>query len=254
MGSGEHRRVHAVVCVARGDDRRTCLREAGGGEGLAAHAPAARPSCTRPRTARSCPPPWASPTRASVRCSRSSSSKTCTGRRRTRTTSRRSSKPSTRSLRLLHRTTWRLTVRASRAGSGFANEPEPFLGLGLCSRAWLDASIDALVCSERDASFGATTSCTTTSPRHPLPLRVALQDSCHLRHAQRLPLSSRASLARIPGLEVVEPASRTSAAARPGSTTSCSRTPPRPRRAEGRTRARDGHPSELVDAWIRNTA
>jgi glycolate oxidase iron-sulfur subunit len=39
-----------------------------------------------------------------------------------------------------------------------------------------------------------------------LPLRVALQDSCHLRHAQGLPLSSRASLCRIPGLEVVEPA------------------------------------------------
>ena len=44
------------------------------------------------------------------------------------------------------------------------------------------------------------------APRNPLPLRVALQDSCHLRHAQRLPLSSSASLARIPALEVVEPA------------------------------------------------
>ena len=42
--------------------------------------------------------------------------------------------------------------------------------------------------------------------RHPLPLKVALQDSCHLRHAQRLPLSSLASLGRIPALEVVEPA------------------------------------------------
>ena len=42
--------------------------------------------------------------------------------------------------------------------------------------------------------------------RHPLALTVALQDSCHLRHAQRLPLSSHTSLARIPGLEVVEPA------------------------------------------------
>jgi glycolate oxidase iron-sulfur subunit len=42
--------------------------------------------------------------------------------------------------------------------------------------------------------------------RHPLPLRVALQDSCHLRHAQRLPLSSLRSLARIPALDVVEPA------------------------------------------------
>ncbi len=42
--------------------------------------------------------------------------------------------------------------------------------------------------------------------RHPLPLRVALQDSCHLRHAQRLPLSSSTSLTRVPGLEIVEPA------------------------------------------------
>ena len=42
--------------------------------------------------------------------------------------------------------------------------------------------------------------------RHPLPLKVALQDSCHLRHAQRLPLASAAALGRIPGLEVVEPA------------------------------------------------
>ena len=44
------------------------------------------------------------------------------------------------------------------------------------------------------------------APRYPLPMRVALQDSCHLRHAQKLPLSSRVSLARIPALEVVEPA------------------------------------------------
>ena len=44
------------------------------------------------------------------------------------------------------------------------------------------------------------------APRHPLNLRVAMQDSCHLRHAQRLPLSSAASLRRIPGLTVVEPA------------------------------------------------
>ena len=44
------------------------------------------------------------------------------------------------------------------------------------------------------------------APRHPLPMRVALQDSCHLRHAQRLPLASLQSLERIPGLEIVEPA------------------------------------------------
>jgi glycolate oxidase iron-sulfur subunit len=47
---------------------------------------------------------------------------------------------------------------------------------------------------------------TPRASRHPLPMRVALQDSCHLRHAQRLPLSSSASLARIPALEIVEPA------------------------------------------------
>ncbi|MDQ3672543.1 MAG: heterodisulfide reductase-related iron-sulfur binding cluster [Actinomycetota bacterium] len=42
--------------------------------------------------------------------------------------------------------------------------------------------------------------------RHPLPMKVALQDSCHLRHAQALPLASLGALGRIPALEVVEPA------------------------------------------------
>ena len=46
----------------------------------------------------------------------------------------------------------------------------------------------------------------TRASRHPLPVKVALQDSCHLRHAQKLPLSSRTSLNRVPGLEIVEPA------------------------------------------------
>jgi glycolate oxidase iron-sulfur subunit len=42
--------------------------------------------------------------------------------------------------------------------------------------------------------------------RHPLGLTVALQDSCHLRHAQGIPLSSLGALGRVPALEVVEPA------------------------------------------------
>jgi glycolate oxidase iron-sulfur subunit len=42
--------------------------------------------------------------------------------------------------------------------------------------------------------------------RHPLGLKVALQDSCHLRHAQGLPVAAHKTLARIPALEVVEPA------------------------------------------------
>jgi glycolate oxidase iron-sulfur subunit len=47
---------------------------------------------------------------------------------------------------------------------------------------------------------------TPRARRHPLPLRIALQDPCHVRHAQRLPLVAAASLARIPELEIVEPA------------------------------------------------
>jgi glycolate oxidase iron-sulfur subunit len=41
---------------------------------------------------------------------------------------------------------------------------------------------------------------------HPLPVAVAVQDSCHLRHAQRLPLASRDPLQRIPGIDLREPA------------------------------------------------
>jgi glycolate oxidase iron-sulfur subunit len=42
--------------------------------------------------------------------------------------------------------------------------------------------------------------------RHPLPMKVALQDPCHVRHAQALPLVALGALGRIPALEVVEPA------------------------------------------------
>jgi glycolate oxidase iron-sulfur subunit len=42
--------------------------------------------------------------------------------------------------------------------------------------------------------------------RHPLPMRVAFQDSCHLRHAQRLSAEPRALLDAIPELERLEPA------------------------------------------------
>jgi glycolate oxidase iron-sulfur subunit len=41
---------------------------------------------------------------------------------------------------------------------------------------------------------------------HPLELSVAYQDSCHLRHAQRLPAAWMPVLGRIPGLRVVQPA------------------------------------------------
>jgi glycolate oxidase iron-sulfur subunit len=42
--------------------------------------------------------------------------------------------------------------------------------------------------------------------RAPLPLRVAFQDSCHLKHAQRITAEPRALLRSIPQLELLEPA------------------------------------------------
>jgi len=45
---------------------------------------------------------------------------------------------------------------------------------------------------------------TPRAPRHPLPLRVAYHDACHLQHAQRIKLQPRQVLATVPGLEVVE--------------------------------------------------
>ena len=46
----------------------------------------------------------------------------------------------------------------------------------------------------------------TGAERHPLPLRVAFQDSCHLLHAQRVREAPRRMLGAIPGLVVAEPA------------------------------------------------
>ncbi|HEY0190182.1 MAG TPA: (Fe-S)-binding protein, partial [Kofleriaceae bacterium] len=42
------------------------------------------------------------------------------------------------------------------------------------------------------------------APRHPLAIRAAYHDACHLAHAQRIVAQPRALLAQIPGLELVE--------------------------------------------------
>ena len=47
---------------------------------------------------------------------------------------------------------------------------------------------------------------TPRAERHPLPLTVAFQDSCHLRHAQGIVEQPRTMLDSIPGLRRVEPA------------------------------------------------
>ncbi len=43
------------------------------------------------------------------------------------------------------------------------------------------------------------------APRHPLPLRVAYHDACHLAHAQGVRMQPRELLRGIPGLELLEP-------------------------------------------------
>ena len=42
------------------------------------------------------------------------------------------------------------------------------------------------------------------APRHPVPLRVAYHDACHLQHAQGVSAEPRRVLQTIPGLEVRE--------------------------------------------------
>jgi glycolate oxidase iron-sulfur subunit len=42
------------------------------------------------------------------------------------------------------------------------------------------------------------------APRHPLPVRAAYHDACHLAHAQRITREPRELLRAIPGLELVE--------------------------------------------------
>jgi glycolate oxidase iron-sulfur subunit len=44
------------------------------------------------------------------------------------------------------------------------------------------------------------------APRHPLPLRLAYHDACHLAHAQAVREQPRALLSAIPELELLEPA------------------------------------------------
>jgi len=80
-------------------------------------------------------------------------------------------------------------------------------GSHLKELGWLLEDERAEVFSARVRDIGELLSDTPPrAARHPLPMKIALQDSCHLRHAQKLPLSSRVALARIPGLDVVEPA------------------------------------------------
>jgi glycolate oxidase iron-sulfur subunit len=70
-----------------------------------------------------------------------------------------------------------------------------------CGSHLKDAALDVPVADVSELLAGA-----NGVPRSPLPLRVAFQDSCHLKHAQRITAQPRALLRSIPALELVEPA------------------------------------------------
>jgi glycolate oxidase iron-sulfur subunit len=90
----------------------------------------------------------------------------------------------------------RLTARLE---SSFAGIDTIVVNASGCGSHLKDRDLPALDLTEAlaDAAFPAL---------HPLDLRLAYQDSCHLRHAQRLPAAWRPLLEQIPGLSVVEPA------------------------------------------------
>jgi len=70
-----------------------------------------------------------------------------------------------------------------------------------CGSHLKDAGLDVPVVDVSELLAGA-----DGPARSPLPLRVAFQDSCHLKHAQGITAEPRAVLRSIPGLELVEPA------------------------------------------------
>jgi glycolate oxidase iron-sulfur subunit len=80
-------------------------------------------------------------------------------------------------------------------------------GSHLKELGWLLGDEQAATFAEKVRDVGELLEATRPrAPRHPLPIRVALQDPCHVRHAQRLPLASLDMLERIPGLDAAEPA------------------------------------------------
>lgn len=85
-------------------------------------------------------------------------------------------------------------------------------GCGSAMKEYGDLLAEASAWAERAVGFAARcrdvaellAALGPRAERHPLPLRVALHDPCHLRHAQRIYVQPRELLATVPGLEVVE--------------------------------------------------
>ena len=87
-------------------------------------------------------------------------------------------------------------------GLGEAAEVSPALAGQVEGGSWVTRAA-ALSARVRDlAEFLAEIG--PIAPRHPVPVRAAYHDACHLGHAQRITREPRSLLREIPGLELVE--------------------------------------------------
>ena len=94
-----------------------------------------------------------------------------------------------------------IAVNAAGCGSHLRDIDRLFVG----DPAW-HARAEAIAAKVRDVSELLADPIGYRARRHPLELRVAFQDSCHLAHAQGIRDAPRAMLAAIPGLVLTEPA------------------------------------------------
>jgi glycolate oxidase iron-sulfur subunit len=93
--------------------------------------------------------------------------------------------------------------RARRAAAAFkaAGAEAIVTNAAGCGSHLKDADLDLPVLDIHEALLQG-----VAPERHPLELRVAFQDSCHLKHAQRITEEPRGLLRSIPGVELLEPA------------------------------------------------
>ena len=94
-----------------------------------------------------------------------------------------------------------VAVNAAGCGSHLRDVDRLFRG----DPAWHERA-EALAAKVRDVSELLCDPLGQRARRHPLELRVAFQDSCHLAHAQGIRDAPRAMLGSIPGLVLSEPA------------------------------------------------
>jgi glycolate oxidase iron-sulfur subunit len=91
-------------------------------------------------------------------------------------------------------------------------EPEPRIGATPDASPALAGQVEVAAWASRAAALSARVrdlaeflaELGTVAPRHPLPVKAAYHDACHLGHAQRITRQPRELLREIPGLELVE--------------------------------------------------